>query len=114
MALSVQLRESLFSRQGKSQKRKYKVLRLRAKEARGSMKPTDRIRRVAYAIAQALGSHDHARYLEIAAVVLYADESVNNLDEWGAITDPEFQRAALEGAEDIRSRTVVRRHKRAA
>jgi hypothetical protein len=76
------------------------------------MTHTDRIRRVAYAVARAVGSHDHARYLEIVAVVLYADESVNNLDDWAAIMDPEFQRAAIEGAEDIRERTAKPKRER--
>lgn len=77
---------------------------------------TDRIRRAAYAVAQAVGSHDHARYLEIVAVVLYADECANNLEEWDAILDEEFKRAAVEGAADIRERTQVpkRLQKRAA
>jgi hypothetical protein len=76
--------------------------------------PADRIRRTAYAVAQAVGSHDHARYLEIVAVVLYADEGVNNLESWDALMDPEFKAAAVEGAEDIRERTAPRKHKRAA
>lgn len=70
--------------------------------------PTDRIRQAARAVAELVGSTDHARYLEIVAVVLYADESVNNLDEWGGITNPEFKRAAIEGAADIRERTRER------
>ena len=78
------------------------------------MTPTDRIRRAARAVAELVGSVDHVRYLEIVAVVLYADESVNNLEEWGAVTDAEFKRAAAEGAEDIRERTAPRKHKRAA
>lgn len=68
------------------------------------MNATDRIRRAAYAVAQLVGHHDHARYLEIVAVVLYADESANNLDEWSGILDEEFKRAAVEGAADIRER----------
>jgi hypothetical protein len=73
------------------------------------MNAVDRIRRAAQAVAKAVGSHDHIGYLEIVAVVLYADESVNNLDEWGAIVDVEFKSAATEGAEDIRER-ITRRH----
>jgi hypothetical protein len=66
--------------------------------------PSDRIRRAAYAVAELVGTHDHARFLEIVAVVLYADEAANNLDEWHLLLDAEFKRAAVEGAADIRER----------
>lgn len=78
------------------------------------MNYTDRIRRTARAVAEALGSHDHARYLEIVAVVLYADEAVNNLEEWGALLDEEFKRVAVEGAADIRERIAPRRQQKRA
>lgn len=74
--------------------------------------PTDRIRRAAYAVARAVGSHDHARYIDICAVVLYADASVNDLEEWGYVLDEEAKAAAIEGAADIADRLVPR--KRAA
>jgi hypothetical protein len=83
----------------------------------GALSATDRIRQAARAVAELVGTTDHARYLEIVAVVLYADEAVNNREEWGAITDAEFKRAAIEGAEDIRERTQVPKrikHARAA
>ncbi len=70
------------------------------------MTPTDRIRRAAIAVAELVGTHDHARFLEIVAVVLYADEAANNLDDWDLILDEEFKNAALDGAQDIRERAV--------
>lgn len=65
--------------------------------------PADRIRRAARAVGEALGAPAH-RYLDIVAVVLYADASVNDLEEWGFITHAEAKRAAAEGAEFIREK----------
>jgi hypothetical protein len=74
----------------------------------------DRIRRAAQAVADLVGTHNHLRYLEVVAVVLYADECANNLEEWEALMDPEFITAATEGAEALRDKLEANRIKRAA
>lgn len=78
------------------------------------MSTHDRIRRAAQAVADLVGTHNHLRYLEVVAVVLYADESVNNIEEWEALMDPEFITAATEGAEALRDKLETKRMKRAA
>lgn len=77
------------------------------------MTPADRIRRAAMAVADQLGGN-HLRYMAIVAVVLYADESVNNTDEWGFILDADAKAAAIEGADEIRERVKPAQRKRAA
>lgn len=71
------------------------------------MRSRDRIIKAAQAVAHALGGN-HLRYLDIVAVVLYADESVNNLEEWDYITSPEAKEAARAGVAEIRERVGTR------
>jgi hypothetical protein len=67
----------------------------------------DRIRRCAQAVAEQLGGN-HLRYMEIVAVVLYADESTNWLNDWNYILDAEAKSAAIEGAKELRERLAAK------
>ena len=71
------------------------------------MTASDRIRRVSYVVARELGGSPLA-YMGTVAVILWLDESINRLDDWDDICDPEFFRAAREGLDELREKLLAR------
>ena len=66
------------------------------------MEHADRIRAVARAVASLVGTAPAHRYLEIVAVVLYADDAVTRIDDWDAITNPAFKLQVTEAVAELR------------